>query len=273
MLSCVTFENFTIELGSTADDEHCARNIEASLKRGLPTLKIDRSEKPPLCIVGGGPSIKDEIEGIRGRQRGGYHIWALNGAHDWLVKHDILPDAAWLFDARPDNAAFYANPIPETTYYICGRCDPAVFEALAMSNVVVWWDMADSDRVPKGSGTMIGGVGTNVGSKAMTGAYTLGYRRLHLFGYDCSYRADEHHAYPQSLNDGAQTATFNVFGREFVSSFNMMFWVKNYGALAPWLAKMGCEITVHGDGLLPWVHQNMQRQMSEQMAALAEQAA
>jgi hypothetical protein len=36
-----------------------------------------------------------------------------------------------------------------------------------------------------------------VGLNAMVLAFAAGYRKIHLYGFDSSYRADEHHAYPQ----------------------------------------------------------------------------
>jgi hypothetical protein len=36
----------------------------------------------------------------------------------------------------------------------------------------------------------------------MSLAFGLGYRKIHLYGFDSSYREDTHHAYMQNLNDG-----------------------------------------------------------------------
>jgi hypothetical protein len=33
-------------------------------------------------------------------------------------------------------------------------------------------------------------------------AFAKGYRKIHLYGFDSSYREDTHHAYMQNLNDG-----------------------------------------------------------------------
>lgn len=255
MDSCVSFRRtedespMGLDLTANVPDERVIANVDASLARGLPDLKEAPAHDGVVCIVGGGPSLAGFVGEIMARKKNGQQVWALNGAHDWLVDHGISPDAAWLVDSRPDNAGFYEMTLPHTAYYIAGRCDPAVFAALEGRNVITWWDQSVQQLV---TDKLIIGGGTTIGMKALCGAYALGYRHMHLYGYDSSYSDLDHHAYAQPMNDGETVYEVRVGadGPVYRASGWMLGQVKNFGAIAPALADAGCIIELHGDGLL-----------------------
>jgi SAM-dependent methyltransferase len=97
---------------------------------------------------------------------------------------------------------------------------------------------------------LVGG-GTTVGLSAMVLAYVLGYRKIHLYGYDSSYREDRSHAYyqfdPQSI-----PCVSTVAGRSFHTSLAMAKQAELFPQLSDSLIDLGCLITLRGDGLLPW---------------------
>ncbi len=278
MESCVAFieaetdEPAGLSLVGNVPDAQVIANVHASLERGLPELEEVPPHDRPVCIVGGGPSVAGYLPELMARKRNGQAIWALNGAHDWLVDHGISPDAAWLVDSRPDNAAFYEMTLPHTAYYIAGRCDPAVFDALEGRNVTVWWDQSVKEILADaGHSRLLIGGGTTVGMKALCGAYALGYRTMHLYGYDSSYGEVDHHVYRQPLNDGETIYEVRVGDGPEARTFRAAGWMlgqaKNYGAIAPALAEAGCRIVLHGDGLLYAIEAERQRQMAEKEAA------
>ena len=83
--------------------------------------------------------------------------------------------------------------------------------------------------------------------------YTLGYRHFHLYGYDSSYVRDEGHAYEQKLNDGEKTIEVEVHGRKFITAPWMVTQSQDFLDSAEWLTSKGCQITIRGDGLLPFM--------------------
>lgn len=256
MDSCVSIEGVELDLHSNTPDQQVIDNCASSQARGLPELALSPPTDIPVCIVGGGPSAEDEWPEIFRRYKDGQHVWALNGAHDWLLNHGITPHAAWCVDSLPQNVEFYRRPCKLTRYYLASRVDPGVFNALKGQNVTLWFDASCKYICP--DKLLVGG-GTTIGVKAMAGAYVLGHREIHLFGYDSCYRLDTHHAYDQPWNDGEPDVREVVVGnRLFHAAPWMINQVKNFGMITPKLAEEGCTVEVHGDGLLQATYSEMQ---------------
>jgi len=72
-----------------------------------------------------------------------------------------------------------------------------------------------------GSMVIFGSLGSTVGMIAMGIAYFLGYRNLHLFGYDSSQDNGQHHAYDQKWNDGAKSVDVYIGDLRFTTSPSM----------------------------------------------------
>jgi hypothetical protein len=205
-------------------------------------------------LVGGGPSLVEELPFLRKRHDRGGHIYAMNGAYAWLEERGIRPEFHVLLDARPENIQFL-RPHKKTTYLVASQCHPSVFDALEGYDVVQWVGYhpdAESlcDKVHKPL-TIVGG-GNTVGLKAMCIVALWGYRKLHLYGFDSCYRGT-HHAYPQALNDDEATLEIICADRKFLCGRWMAKQASDFQAFLPLLLEMGCNITVHGDGLISWI--------------------
>lgn len=238
--------------------EHIKRNIQRDIRwqqPGEPTHKT-------MILVGGGPSLTRSMGELRRRIRKGAHIWAMNNTHDFMTDRGIVPDFYVMMDAREDNVQFVQRPRKCITYYIASRCHPAVFDALEGQNVVMWHSyITDADgpdrEVVEALGDsrpwcMISG-GSTVGMRAMMLGKELGYTRFHLFGYDSSYHEGDHHAYPQTLNDGERRVTVHIHGKTFVCSPWMIKQVEDFRVLASDFMRRGMTVSVTGTGLLPYV--------------------
>jgi uncharacterized Rossmann fold enzyme len=234
--------------------ERLLGNIKQAIGRDIPWLELEPVHDGHAVIVGGGPSLDDTLETIKWRQSLGQTVWALNGSADWLRNRGVIPDYHVCVDARPDNARFFKRPDGETTYLIGSQCDQSIFKALDGQDVVLWHPNSDGvaetlqgDERPI---HLIGG-GSTVGLCAIVLAYGLGYRNIHLHGFDSSYREDTHHAYMQNLNDDDFVVDVLAGNRKFRAAPWMVQQAEEFCSLAPYLAGEGCTITVAGDGLLP----------------------
>lgn len=245
-----------IETVCNTPDDVLFAHIERNSKRFVPWVKSVEAHDGQAIIVGGGPSVIDWLDEIRYRKSQGQTVFALNDAAKFLNKHSIEVDHQVIVDARPRNASFlgYAKH-----YLLSSQCHPSLFDNAG--STTLWhqeypddMDRFDSclpNEVP--AHALIGG-GTTVGLSAMVLAYVLGYRKLHLYGYDSSYRADETHAYgqedPQRLD-----CVSTVAGKSFRTSLAMAKQAELFPQLADSLIDLGCLITLRGDGLLPWTSQ------------------
>lgn len=254
-----------IEICVNTDDEVIAANIHANSRRNLPWIKSIAQHDGEAVIVGGGPSIIDDVEDIRWRASLGQKVFALNNAAQFLIAHDIYPDYQVIVDARPFNSRFlgYAKH-----NLLASQCDPFVFDTAGLNTSL--WHAADDDVEKLESlfpddypaYAMITG-GTTVGLSAMTLVYALGYRKLHLYGYDSSHRSGNRHAYPQPENNSIAECKMTVFGKTFDTSIAMAHQAEVFPQLCDILIDNGCLIIVHGEGLIPWIVREMPKHPKE----------
>lgn len=252
--------------------EQRARQIEINLKRGLPeVVRIPAIHGRQMVIVGGGPSLKNSLAQIRFRKSKKCEIWATNGTHDYLIERGIIPDYFAMCDAREENVRFVQKPHKDVTYFISSQCHPAVFDALEGYRVMIWhnYEPELKDTIIKNSNSreiwMIGGGGT-VGLRLMYMGPGLGYRFIHLYGFDSCYSDDSHHAYPQALNDGERRITVYAQGKKFVCAPWMMKQAQDYQEQLRTLTECGCRVFAHGEGLIPFIHQ--QKHIGENYASI-----
>lgn len=227
-------------------------NIRHAMTLPLPWFDYDYSHNDgQVCIVGGSPSLAEQIEHLRWRQEIKHQIWALNGSFDYLMNNGIKPTAHFIVDARLDNVQFVQNPQHDVKYYIASQCDPVIFKALEGYDVTVFHchteGVAELLKDVKDKTVALLGSGTTVGMKAALIAELLGYRTVHLFGMDSCYLGDQHHVYKQTMNDSDRIITAVYGDREF--------------KLAPWMVGQAQDfmefvmrftglVTVAGNGLL-----------------------
>lgn len=238
-----------------SEEDQLVKNIEYSTKLDRQWLENHAPEhKGHAVIVGGGPSLWGDLEEIKWRATQGQTIFALNNSWKWLLDNKINPDIHVMLDARPENAKFVPN-VKMSKYY-ASQCDKEVWDAAP--DAILWnhlnaLHIVEND--PRAQTYLAGG--STVGLNAMVLAYILGYREIHLYGFDSSYDDERHHAYNQTLNDKERVITVIATGKEFSTAAWMAQQVNEFCILTPQLLSLGCTITVHGRGLLPHVAKNI----------------
>jgi hypothetical protein len=163
-----------------------------------------------------------------------------------------------ILDARPGNVDFVKRPMA-LKYLVASQCDRLIFDALKERNVTVFHmnTLDVLDAIPESNKPInLISSGSTVGLAAMAIAYTLGFRNIHLYGYDSSF-GESHHAYPQASNDADVVIDASVGDRNFKTTPWMVKQAEEFQTLAANLAELGCSIEVHGDGLLPHVARMM----------------
>jgi len=249
-----------------ATEAEVMANVRANSQRDLPWIPAVEAHEKHAVLVGGGPSLADSLDDIRARQKHGQIVFGLNGAAQYLADNGIMADFGVILDSRADNAKFLCET--RGGWLLASRCDPAIFDAAGEDATV--WHFAEEGALlalpeAKRDGAVMVGGGIVVGLTSMALAYTMGFRFLHLYGYDSSDRDDAAHAYAQSENS-AETKRVEVWcdERKFSCGIAMYAQAQAFEAWARMLAERGTVITVHGDGLLPTIARAMQRADSQQ---------
>ncbi len=224
--------------------------IAAACQRGLQELT------PAVCVhdgtlvvVGSSPSLPASLGEIRAEREKGRPICAVNGAHDFLCEHGIIPELFLSVDPR-DIRHNLKHKNAQTVYLLASRLAPEVFDHLKECKVALWhsYGKADEFEFVKTKATFVIGGGPTSGLRAISVGYlALGYRNFILFGMDSCNDAQGR----KRFDSGTVSINTDVVvgGRTFICNMAMAdqantFQRATYGFLP------GIHLDVRGDGLL-----------------------
>lgn len=196
-------EGMEVKTATSSDD--FVANVKANVKLNhkkfheLIGFQVVKGHNNPIGLIGGGPSIKAELDNIREFQRNGFPIIACGSAHDYIVSQGIIPDYCTLCDPDPIMAEYIKRHNENTKYLVALSCHPCVFELLKDRQIYVWNCRSDeaAERLKE---ELVGHVdilgGCTVGLRSIPIAMCLGYTNHHFWGFDsCMGSGSEHHAY------------------------------------------------------------------------------
>lgn len=199
-------------------EEKIKENVAHNVKLGFQQVQPHATNDVEVMIVGGGPSLADNIEEIRKLREDGVKLIAINNAYKFCVDHGVKPSAMVMVDAREFNNRFVDPIIPECKYFIASQCDPSVFAKLPKEQTYIWHTSADLineilaaqyDRwypIPGGSTVLL---------RTIPLFRMLGFKRFHIFGCDSCLANNKHHAYEQKENDGQPVIPVSLGGKIF----------------------------------------------------------
>lgn len=170
--------------------ERLLENIKHSRSLGLPYAQVVEPHGRRLAVVGGGPSIVNQLDEIKTYS----DIWAINGACRFLRENGIESTLLTL-----DPCDFLAPRVSGATKaIICSRCDPSVFESLKGCDITLF-DVIQ-DAAPEGRYGIWASVST--ASSVFQLATDYGFRDTTFYGCEGSY-SELTHAYmnEQELQD------------------------------------------------------------------------
>jgi len=246
------------------------RHMRYAFAQGYPTLQKVQPHDGEAVLVGSGPSIADEVERIRALKEQGHMVCAIKGAHDFLIGHGIIPDMAVAVDPQEKIAELYRHAHYGVRYYMATQCHKAVFDALRGHKVVIWnvytrsvkehWEKYFRKKNSPQRLHFVNG-GSTSGLRSIGLAWVMGYRKLHLFGYDSCLKAG-----PDASLEELKAADLKIGGvksrTEDVIAINAddrRFYCDPAMALQaneflPQLEHMwDMRLKAYGNGLIPWI--------------------
>lgn len=255
----IKIQPLVLKPGCNTDPKTIRRQLLTNIKCGFPVLSSEHGKdvkNRPIAIVCGGPSLNDRWQELKDFDGS---IMACNGSYRYLMDRGIVPDYFMLLDCRDENLTFINKMDRTTIHYVAAQASPKVFDRLKTYGAKVYMYLTNLPDLKSMIGDklgsnyyVIGGTVGTVGIKSMALAHALGYRDMHLFGYDSSYLDDDHHAYSQPLNDNATTIEVFVDGRKYITSPTLANQAEQFPAWAKSLVlHAGCKIELHCHGLLP----------------------
>lgn len=256
--------------------EEIKTRTRRAMERGTKSIMEIRNacEGQTAIICGGGPSLVDHLGTIRKLyKRRDHKIICTNKTHDFLVKRNFRPWAVVLLDPMPHVADYVKLATPDTRVLIAGQCHEDTFKAMAHADCYLWHagDNQDDEMIPvsllqreyKDRDWKVIGGGNTGGLRAVYVSQSVGFRRVHLFGFDSSMRNGSLYAYdkahPLDAAEGPATLRMNGHTEEFFTNEHMARQVENFQDMLKQVMlwnKYGAwegldDIIVHGDGMLP----------------------
>ena len=108
-------------------EEQIKANVKNNITLGFEQIQPHPTNDVEVMIVGGGPSLAQNIEEIRRLREDGVKLIAINNAYKYCLDHGIIPSAMVMVDAREFNLRFVDPIVPDCKYFIASQCDPSVF--------------------------------------------------------------------------------------------------------------------------------------------------
>jgi SAM-dependent methyltransferase len=198
--------------------EQVRENVRQNIKKGFQQVVPHPTNDVEVMLVGGGPSLKRDIEKVRELRDQGVKLICMNNAYDFCMKHGITPSAYIQVDAREFNNRFVEKVIPECKYFIASQCHPSMFDKLPKEQTFIWHTSAEDVNdvlaeeyknwypVPGGSTVLL---------RALPLFRMLGFKRFHILGCDSCLEEGAHHAYEQKENDNQVVVSVRIGEKVF----------------------------------------------------------
>lgn len=216
--------------------EQVGRNIAHTLGLGL--ADIDGTPRR-LDIVANGPSARTAVAD----DEFGPDVMALNGALALFT--DRRPTYWCACDPQAQVADMVRDAPEGVTYIVASKCDPKVFEALADRDVRLWHI---GDSAPAGHRSVPSAVSVTL--CALQLAHRLGYRDIHVWGWDACFVDGQHHASGGKLKPCDVAVSFEIGEQSFQTTSTWVAELQDAIGVIPHLTWAGAEIIIHGDGMI-----------------------
>ncbi len=223
-----------------------ARNVASCKARGLPY--VGWADRPPLAIVGGGPSVVYHLEELKVFPG---DVWVSGSAFQWARPLGI--DAT--FFTIDQHQSLAKDGASARKAILATVCHPDVFEALLGADVQVFdlvTDQLYATSIPT----------------SMFVALAMGYSDITFYGCDSSYGGTTH-AYVAPYWDDKERLTVACGGESYETNPSFLMQAEFMSAairMAPQLFK------VRGYGLMPAMVESPEYDVTHYPARLLETA-
>lgn len=163
----------------------------------------------PIALVGYGPTLK-----VWWKQLHDYkYIMSTSGAHKFLLERDIVPTYHVDVDFR-ERKAIHTNPShPDIKYLMAVIVHPKTIDNVIDRDLTLWNLKLSGVEYPKDE--FVVEAYWDVGQEAIMVAKALGYRKLHLFGYDYAFEVETGITHAGFHNGPPGTIVFAKIGERF----------------------------------------------------------
>lgn len=247
-------------------DEVIKKNIQTNLQIIPHWLETNSITDEEIAICSAGPSLSvDEVLPLYDR---GVKIVAVKHALKTLQKGGIKPWAVILLDPREHVKNFVKFPDRDVLWFVASMVDPEVSDHLVKSGCKVFGYHAavgadELKLLPRGHRYHIGGSATSTRGISLLKA--LGFRKMHLFGYDCCYfqkpdlleKKDNGRLKYEEVTLETPSWGGKTVSRTWWTEGQFLAQVQEMEKI--YFNDQELDLTLYGDGIIPWVHKHRQK--------------
>ena len=211
------------------------------------TELVSPASKHHIAIIGGGPSLNETYKGIEQFDA----VMSCGSSHDHAIRLGIKSTYHLECDPSTEQLKNYRRANPAIKYLVSSRCHRGMFKRMRDNgNEIYLWHMWEGDLgkpIYHGEPAFI--CGATCVLSAIPIALTLGYKHLHFFGFDSSFKSrEEHHAYPQAESATMMEVTVGdpINGRKFQTTAT---WIAQVQQFEDMRNNWPFECTIYGDSL------------------------
>lgn len=210
-----------LELGKTYDTTYCIElwlrdeQVKVAIQKVKERIEPHGVRDDPVAVVGFGPSLVDTWEKVKEFK----HVITCSGAHQFLLARGVVPTWHVEVDPRAHKIKLLGTPHPDVVYLPSSTCHPAYLDHLIAHNAQIkLWHVFSTEEdavrtLPRGEWALTGGA--DAGLRAIVIARFFGFRDLHVFGMDGSYRNDGTHATAHPHHNSQKYAIVEYDGIEY----------------------------------------------------------
>lgn len=242
------------------EDDQLLDHVKAAMKWDIPHFGPSPQNDHEVVLVGSGLSVRNNVEEIRKLKEQGAYVVAIKAAHDFLLDNGIRPHIALMVDPQPHIVDCFKKKEKGIYYFIASQCHPKVFEYFRGYDVVLWHLLTGKEGEQEAINHELAlGGGSTSGMRAMTLAWAMGFRKLHLFGYDsCMINYDpEKNPVSELKIDGTmakepEPMKLWIADRTFYCNPAMAAQATEFEKVMNAFRNQ-CRVKVWGDGAIPWL--------------------
>lgn len=210
----------------------------------------DRGDEE-IAVVCYGPSLRDTLDEIKKFK----YIITCSGAHKYLIDRGIIPTWHVDVDPREHKLQLLGQPHQEVEYLLCSAVHPRYVDLIKNYKVKLWHGYHEEDLIdlPKSykRGEWIFSGGCTVGLRSLLIAKFLGFKKINVFGMDCSFPQDndgEHADFHPNPSKSESVVVTEYKGHYYKTTYGMIEYARQFFREVAYLKE--CSVVVHGIGLL-----------------------
>lgn len=249
----------------TLDEDHKNRLRYAANQCCIPLIPLE-PHTGKCAIVGASASLKDQLKEIRRIQQDKFGVViSINGAHQFLIENDIIPNIHVLFEAdlKSVRESLGGPPDNRVIYYTCSHLCSDIFDELKYYKKVIWHCFLELDGYVEFVSSLYPNQILVTGPycslfRTLTIGLILGFREIELFGCDASLINNLTH-YEGYHNKADEPVIHVVAGtketnKQFLTTPFLSFQAETF--LVFCRSNNGLKIKIHGNGLMKYLHQS-----------------